>query len=161
MSKAFVKDDAPTEELGFLPRPPIPGAENYITRMGFERLREELEKLQNERAQEIHHEESNQGRLREVNYRIEALTHSLGTAVVVDPTSSDRVVFGASVDVLDESGIQHTYHLVGTDEINVKEGKISWASPIGKALLEAKIGDDVIVRRPQGDEVFEILNIRF
>ena len=84
-------------------------------------------------------------------------------AVVVDPTEvqSEKVVFGATVTISDEDDQEVTYQIVGEDEIDIKKQKISWKSPMAKALLGKSLGDEVIVKKPSGDEVFLIESIKF
>jgi transcription elongation factor GreB len=91
-------------------------------------------------------------RLREIDGRLEFLTHRMNEL---------RVVFGAWVRLADESGGELLYRLVGPDEFDVDAGLISVDSPVGRALLGRCEGDEVVVRRPKGDAVFEILEVRY
>jgi transcription elongation factor GreB len=102
-------------------------------------------------------------RLREIDGRIRRITKRLDHAVVVRPdgTQRDAVFFGAVVDVEDEEGNAKTYHLVGEDETNPTEGRISWQSPIGRALLKRRVGHVATVRRPAGEIALENVRIRY
>jgi transcription elongation factor GreB len=102
-------------------------------------------------------------RLREIDKRIRFLQRRIDLSVVVDPTlqAGDRVLFGATVTVLDEDENERIYRIVGVDEIDAKNGRVSWHSPIGKTLLQRKIGDLVILKTPQGNEDLEITAIEY
>jgi len=155
------------------------GRKNYITPQGADRLRGELKQLLNEERPElvkvIQWAASNgdrsenadyiygKRRLREIDKRIRFLSKRLEIAEIIDPLSqhSEKILFGATVTVLDESGAQRTFSIVGVDETNIKLGLISWVSPVGKALLQAKKGDTVTVHTPKGDEDWEIQKVEY
>jgi transcription elongation factor GreB len=183
MSKAFTKEDAPTPEADLEQAEndakAVPGGKNYITPAGANKLREELKQLLDVERPKIvevvswaagNGDRSENGdyiygkrRLREIDRRIRFLTKRLEIAEIVDPAQqkADRVVFGSTVSVQDEEGKKRTYSIVGIDETEIKRGRISWISPMGRALLKAKVGDTVTVRTPKGDEDLEILKISF
>ena len=73
----------------------------------------------------------------------------------------DRVYFGATVTVADESGTERTVSIVGVDELDLARGRVSWISPIATALLKASVGDTVTMRTPRGREELEVLAIRY
>ncbi|HVK70234.1 MAG TPA: transcription elongation factor GreB, partial [Polyangium sp.] len=102
-------------------------------------------------------------KLREIDRRMHYLTKRLESAVVVDPKEQkgDKVFFGAAIEVEDEDGKRHTYRIVGEDEIDSKAGRISWKSPVGRALLGKMPGDVVTVRRPAGDIEMEIVSVKY
>jgi transcription elongation factor GreB len=181
MSKAFVKendeaeDDVPETESPALPV----GTKNYITPKGAEKLKTELRHLvsverpkitdvvswaaslgdRSENADYIY----GKRRLREIDRRIRFLTKRLEIAEIVDPASiqSDSVRFGATVRVSLDGEEEKTYCIVGIDETDGKRGHVSWISPLGKALLKAKVGDVVTFRAPKGEVDVEILEIRY
>ena len=182
MSKAFTKEsDAgdDDDELGALP--PIPaGSKNYITPQGYQRLRDELFALiDTERPQivDIVHWAASNGdrsengdylygkkRLREIDRRIRFLTKRLEIAEVVDPTvhaGSEQVFFGATVTYADKAGDSHTVTIVGVDEAEPLQGKISWISPVARALTKARIGDTVVLRTPAGVDELDILEVSY
>ena len=152
---------------------------NYITPKGMARLKAELENLvkverpevvatvawaasngdRSENADYIY----GKRRLRQIDSRIRFLGKRIEAAQVVDPTQnpSDKIIFGATVTVSDDEGHQSTYQIVGEDEIDTEGGKISWKSPMAKALLGKGAGDEVQVRRPKGEIWLEILRIEF
>jgi transcription elongation factor GreB len=179
MSKAFTReDDAPEEELEVEPRVPD-GAKNYITPAGHARLKSELKALvENERPELIktvawaaaNGDRSENAdylygkkRLREIERRVRFLMKRLEAAEVVDPRDQDqdRVFFGATVTYSDASGREHTVSIVGTDEVDPARGRVSWVSPVARALLKARGGDAVTLRTPAGDERLEVLEIRY
>ena len=101
-------------------------------------------------------------RLREIDRRLRWLQKRLAELVVVRVAPRDgRVHFGMFVTVEDGEGEEHRWQLVGSDEWDVNEGKISVLSPIGKALLGKEVGDDVEVRRPKGDLELTILAVEY
>lgn len=152
---------------------------NYITPEGFERLKKEYSDLlhverpklvetvawaasngdRSENADYIY----GKRRLREIDSRLRFLTGRLDAAEVVDPKtlSGEKVVFGATVTIVNEDDITHVYKIVGEDEFDIKAGKISWQSPVALALLGKKVGDDVIVKKPSGEEFLTIEKIEF
>lgn len=150
---------------------------NYITPSGLEKLRAELRKLRDDERpkllETIAWAASNgdrsenadyiygKKRLREIEKRLRFLTKRLEIAEVVDPTTiaTEKVSFGAMVTICDEDGVETTYQIVGEDEIDAKAKKISWKSPLAKALLGKKQGDAVTVHRPAGAIEVEIMSI--
>jgi transcription elongation factor GreB len=155
-------------------------AKNYITPAGYRRLQEELARLwKDERPPVVttvawaagNGDRSENGdyiygkkRLREIDRRIRYLSKSLDRAVIVDNAGKplDRVRFGATVTYQHEdTGAERTVTIVGVDEIDGGDARISWRSPLARALLTAKVGDSVTVRAPRGPERLEITDIRY
>ncbi|WP_394848372.1 transcription elongation factor GreB [Pendulispora brunnea] len=151
---------------------------NYITKEGAKRLQDELGHLRSQERPKVVQEVADaaaQGdrsenaeyiygkkRLREIDRRIRFLTKRLEAAhVVTEPASTDRVFFGATVEVEDEEGVRSSYRIVGEDEIDLKRGHVSWRSPIGRALLKKEEGDVVLLRRPNGEIELTILSVRY
>jgi transcription elongation factor GreB len=150
---------------------------NYITKDGALRLADELKKLTVVERPKVVQEVSDaaaQGdrsenaeyiygkkRLREIDRRIRFLTKKLDAAVVVkqEEVRADMVVFGCTVDVVDEDGLRKRYTLVGADETDPSNGRLSWKSPVGRALLKKRVGDVVTVLRPAGEMELEIVSI--
>ncbi len=179
MSKAFVKEDQEPEEEESEIASPVPGGKNYITPHGLKKMRDELNTLLDVTRPEIvrtvswaasNGDRSENGdyiygkrRLREIDKRIRFLNKRMEIAEVVDPTEKrgDLVLFGATVVVEDEEGKKRKYSIVGIDETDVARGRVSWISPIGKALLQARKGDTVILRTPKGEEDLHILEVRY
>ena len=181
MSKAFSKETGQNEDDQDAGAPPIStGLKNYITPAGFKRLKVEalhlLDKERPELVKVIQWAASNgdrsenadyiygKRRLREIDRRIRFLTKRLDAAVVVDPAAredTDQVFFGATVTLMHGDGVEKIYSIVGIDEADVSRGRISWISPLAKALIKAHEGDTVTVRTPGGDESLEIIGIEY
>lgn len=152
---------------------------NYITPIGHEKLLNELDQLlRTERPQVtklIQWAASNgdrsenadyiygKRRLREIDRRIRFLTQRIELAVVVNPTQIEslKVQFGATVEILDENGLKRIITIVGVDEVDTSKGHISWQSPIGKSLLGKEVGDEVLVKVPNGELTYEIVSILY
>lgn len=164
------------------PEPTLGGElKNYITPEGEKKLRAELHDLLTLKRPEVvkvvswaaeNGDRSENGdyiygkrRLREIDRRIRFLTKRLESIEIVDPlklasaTSDGRVKFGNIVKVEDEDGNAKKYQIVGVDESNPSEGKISWISPLAKALIGSKVGDVVTLKTPKGEQDIEILSI--
>ena len=182
MSKAFTKeddrdDDAPDAELQALPT-----KKNYITPKGFHRMKDELHVLLNQTrpdlTQVVAWAASNgdrsenadyiygKRRLREIDRRIRFLSKRLEIAEVIDPAKVEaskppKVQFGATVTYANEEGVKKTVYIMGIDEIEPSKGKISWISPLAKALLNQEKGEAVTFRSPKGEEELEILEIKY
>jgi transcription elongation factor GreB len=155
------------------------GDPNYITPEGAKRLQEELAQLRARERPKVVTEVADaaaQGdrsenaeyiygkkRLREIDRRMRFLTKRLESAVVVAPDaqSGDRVFFGALVRVEDEDGKETVYQIVGEDEIDLKLGRVSWRSPIGRVLLKRMAGDTVVLRRPSGEVELTIVEVSY
>ncbi len=180
MSKAFTKEsdgdgEEPDEPVA-LPR----HIKNYMTPGGFAALQEELRHLMRvERPKVVetvawaasNGDRSENGdyiygkkRLREIDKRIRYLGKRLESAEVVDPKQQqnlDRVFFGATVTYAREDDSELTVTLVGIDEANLAEGKISWISPVAKALMKARAGDTVELASPSGTETLDVIAVRY
>ncbi|QJE73052.1 transcription elongation factor GreB [Aerophototrophica crusticola] len=161
--------------------PPLPkGTKNYITPAGFEKLQAELRSLlrvERPKVVEIvswaagNGDRSENGdylygkkRLREIDRRIRFLTKRLEASEVVDPSrqpNKTRAFFGATVTYAREDGAERTVTIVGIDEADTDQGKVSWISPIARALLKAEEGDLVKLHTPAGVEEIEVVEIRY
>lgn len=152
---------------------------NLITPNGFEKLKQERDELlrrerprvvdevrqavlqgdRSENAEYIYGKK----RLREIDKRVRFLNRRLDTAKVIDPLeqNTDCVRFGATVTVKDERGKKQTYIIVGEDEIDLAQKRISWKSPIGAGLMKAQINDELEIETPRGIIVLTILNYRY
>ena len=151
----------------------------YITTKGFAALKSEAQELLGKERPKVvetvawaagNGDRSENGdyiygkkRLREIDRRIRFLAKRMEAAEVIEPSSlsSDKVIFGATVTIEDEDGLQKSYQIVGEDEIDTEGNKISWKSPMAKAILGKKIDDEVLVKRPKQDTWITVLNIQF
>jgi transcription elongation factor GreB len=169
MSKAFTKESDADDELPR--RSPLesllpPGAKNYLTTSGAEMLREELTRLiQVERPRHAagpdDAPDAARERRRQIDDRIVYLEHSLQRASVVPPpdTSDGMVRFGASVRVRWPDGEEESLAIVGVDEADPAQGRISWVSPMARALVDAKAGQRVQFQAPAGRMELLILSV--
>jgi transcription elongation factor GreB len=178
MNQATTPDSDDEEDDG---APPIPvGAKNYMTPQGYLRMKNELLKLIDVDRPEVvqivswaasNGDRSENGdyiygkrRLRQIDGRIRFLTKRLDLAEVVDPTvhyGSDQIFFGATVRYEMQSGEEHTVTILGIDELDPLNGKISWISPVARALTKAREGDSVTLKTPGGIEELLILEVSY
>ena len=109
---------------------------------------------------EYHAAKERQG---QIEATISDLEDRLSRAMVIDPTtlSGDKIVFGATVHLADEDGKKVTYQIVGQTEADAKRGRISYNSPLGRALIGRKVGEDVEVTVPSGDRYYSVDKIEF
>jgi transcription elongation factor GreB len=158
----------------------VPGGKNYITPDGFDRLKAERRHLWTVDRPEVvrvvewaagNGDRSENGdyiygkkRLREIDRRLRFLDKRLAAAVPVDPsrqTRREQVFFGATVTYVREDDSEATVTITGIDETTFADGRISWTSPVARALMQRRVGDTVTVRTPSGPEALEILAITY
>ena len=181
MSKASTKEThAETVEEQDGPDLLPPNTRNYMTPNGFAAMQEELRRLlRDERPKVVetvawaagNGDRSENGdyiygkkRLREIDRRARYLTKRLESASVVDPKlqqKNTRVFFGATVTYIRENGEERTVTLVGIDEADLGQGKISWQSPVARALFKAEVGDTVTLCTPSSVETLEVTGLRY
>jgi transcription elongation factor GreB len=182
MNKAFTKesDDADDDDTDSS-APTMPaGVKNYITPAGYARLRAELLSLLDEERPKVveivswaakNGDRSENGdylygkkRLREIDRRIRFLTKRLDIAEVVDPSvhhGADQVFFGATVRYGYAHDEERTITIKGVDESDSAAGEISWIAPMARALLGARVGDEVRVQTPAGVDLVEVLAVSY
>lgn len=180
MSKAFTRepDAAEDDDDGIAP-PALPaGTKNYLTPAGYKGLRAELLQLLDAERPKIvdivswaakNGDRSENGdylygkkRLREIDRRIRFLTKRLDVAEVADPAlhfGGDQVFFGATVTYVNQRDEQRTVTIKGIDEVDNLKGEVSWVSPIARALLKTRVGDEVQLMTPGGLEQIEVVDI--
>ena len=182
MNKAFVKeaddadDDAADAALPAIP----PGTKNYMTPAGHRRMKGELLQLIDTDRPEVvkivswaasNGDRSENGdyiygkrRLREIDRRIRFLTKRLDLAQVVDPSvhyGNDQIFFGATVRYQNQAGEERVVTIVGIDELDPLHGKISWISPVARAMTKSREGDTITLNTPAGMEELEILGVHY
>ena len=147
MSRAFIKEDdsnVSAEELPERPQSPHP---NYVTPSGLTALQSQLAELQEQRRQLLEHPDAilAQEHLKPVERDIRYFQERIERAVVIDPASQprDKVAFGAMVTTVDDDDAERRFAIVGEDEADPAAGKLSWASPLARALMGAAVGDVV------------------
>lgn len=188
MSKAFTRepdaaDDDSDEGAAGTVAPMLPaGARNYITQGGLRRLRDELQHLlhkerpavtavvswaagNGDRSENADYQYGKR-RLREIDRRIRFLGKRIDLAEVIDPEQprgdrADQVFFGATVCYEGQSGELHTVTIVGVDEIDLARGRISWVSPLARALLKARSGHTLVFHAPGGTEELTIVEVKY
>ena len=184
MSKAFTREsEAPADddddEVGGLPALP-PGSKNYLTPAGYARLRAELMSLLDDERPKIveivswaakNGDRSENGdylygkkRLREIDRRIRFLTKRLDIVEVADPSihfGHDQVFFGATVTYVNQRDEERTITIKGIDEVDNLKGEVSWIAPIARALLKARVGDEVQLMTPGGLEQIEVVAVSY
>lgn len=162
MSRAFVKEadgDAVAEDL---PERPVSPHANYVTPAGLRFLREQVNVLQSLRSELAGSEDmADKQRLKSVERDLRYFDERASTAVLVDPSAGadDHVHFGSTVEALDPDGNNLRFAIVGEDEADAAAGKISWVSPLARALLDAQVDDVVTWRRPVGDKELTVVSI--
>ncbi len=164
MSRAFVKESDEELAAGELPERSLSDQPNYVTPRGLKLLRERMRDLQQERDQLAAADEPMaKQKLLEVKRDLRYFNAQVERAVVVDPRGQphDEARFGASVTISDEDGQRHTFYIVGDDEADVAASRISWAAPLAKAVIGAKVGDTVKWQRPAGTTEVEIVSISY
>src|SRR5574340_320311 len=169
-----IKAAGQRQQSGALPQ----AGKNYITPLGYARLKNELTHLLDAERPELvrvvawaasNGDRSENGdyiygkkRLREIDRRIRFLNKRLDSAVIVDPAArgeTDQIFFGATVTYLDDAGGEHTITIVGMDEVDPGRGHVSWVSPIARALLRKRAGDTAAVLTPLGEQEIEIVEV--
>jgi transcription elongation factor GreB len=181
MSKAFTKETDDVEDEAPEGGAPLPsGLKNYMTPPGFAAMQDEMRQLVRvERPKVVetvawaagNGDRSENGdyiygkqRLREIDRRIRYLTKRMENAEVVDParqTRRDQVFFGATVTYATADGSENTITIVGVDEATADAKRVSWVSPIARALLKAREGDTVDLKTPAGIETIEVVTIEY
>ncbi|MEY3747347.1 MAG: hypothetical protein RL194_806 [Pseudomonadota bacterium] len=163
MSRGFVKEDDLEHAGTDLPERPVSEHPNYVTPSGLRQLEAESMRLEKLRAGLSPKKEDPviQQQLAVIERDLRYFKARLEQAIPVDPVNQpkDKVLFGATVQMEDEEGVLHTFTIVGEDEADIAAHKVSWVSPLAKALLGHKTGDSVIWRRPAGDMTLEIIDI--
>jgi len=182
VNKAFVKENDGDEDDELAPALRLPaGSKNYMTRRGYDALRVELDQLVRiERPKLVetvawaagNGDRSENGdyiygkkRLREIDRRIRFLIKRIESAEVVDPERQqglEQVFFGATVSFCDlETGDEQTWQIVGVDEADAAQGRISWISPLARAVLKARAGDVVRFQSPAGMREIEVTEVQY
>jgi transcription elongation GreA/GreB family factor len=162
MSRAFVKENE--DQVPELPERPQSPHPNFVTPRGLALLREQLAELEiakhrHQTEKDLLDKEALQVAERDLRYVQERITR----AILVDPAQQpkDRVDFGAHVDTEDENGTKRHFEIVGEDEADPNQGKLSWVSPLALALKDAKVGDTVVWKRPAGDLELDVIGIHY
>jgi transcription elongation factor GreB len=169
MSKAFTREETDGPDIPDLP--PLvstlaPGARNYITAAGAQKLRDELQQLAEVTRPALAASSGDpdvKRQLAKLDQRIMQLEESVQSSEIIVPSDgpADVVRFGATVTVRESDGNEASYRIVGVDEMDIDRGWVSWVSPIAKALLNRKRGENIRFKFPSGEETLQILDIRY
>jgi transcription elongation factor GreB len=164
MSRGFVKEDDLEHAGTDVPERPISAQPNYVTASGYALLQAESQRLDlARRALEANKDApAGQEQLAIINRDLRYISARLESALLTKPdVASSLVLFGATVTMEDDESNQHTYEIVGEDEADIKANKVSWTSPLAKALIGHKVGESVIWQRPAGNTSLEIISINY
>ncbi|OHD21387.1 MAG: hypothetical protein A2Y38_09780 [Spirochaetes bacterium GWB1_59_5] len=180
MSRAFIGDDqydAADDEAPEIKMPIPSGSRNYLTPTGAARLADELRALETEErprlAAEIDKMSKSGGQaspeslsnarraLGRADRRMEYLSKMASIAETVEPPAEglDRIKFGATATVADEAGAESTWRIVGVDEADPGHGLIGWTSPIARALIGKKPGDEAVAKLPEGERRYVVVSV--
>jgi transcription elongation GreA/GreB family factor len=160
MSRAFVNEDNAAAQADQPVERQVSAQPNYVTPTGFAQLQAKLAEVQN-----LLNEQSAKGELADKQRQADLerdwryFNQRLQSAQVVAAASTNKVKIGAWVTFADEQGTEQRVQLVGEDQADAVGGLINWGSPLGRALLGAQVGDEVLWKRPAGDLVIEVLAI--
>ena len=165
MSRGFVKEDDLEHAGTDVPERPVSQHANYVTTNGYKQLEDLAEALEKQRL-DLSSKKDDQTAMQQlavINRDLRYVAARLESAIVIgkDKQDNQTVLFGAVVTVEDEAGDSHIYTIVGEDEADIKANKISYTSPLGKALIGHKLDETVIWLRPAGNQELTITAIQF
>ena len=164
MSRGFVKEDDLEHAGTDVPERQLSQHPNYVTVNGYAQLEKLATELEQQRLSlsATKDEQQAQQKLAVINRDLRYVAARLENALVTRPDlNAEQVLFGATVTVEDEDGASHTYEIVGEDEADIKANKVSWVSPLAKALIGHKIGESVVWTRPAGNAMLEIIAVNY
>lgn len=164
MSRGFIKEDDLEHAGTDVPERQISQHANYVTVNGYAQLEKLATELEQRRLSlsASKDEQQAQQKLAVINRDLRYVAARLENALVTIPyLNAEQVLFGATVTVEDEDGASHTYEIVGEDEADIKANKVSWVSPLAKALIGQKIGESVLWMRPAGNAMLEIIAVKY
>jgi transcription elongation factor GreB len=166
MSRGFVKEDDQEEVPMVPPRAHLPaGVPNYVTQAGMDELLAEQQALLDEiKNLDIASENERRIAVNHITAKLQLLNNRINEARIIDLKEQplDEIRFGATVTLKTEGTNDiETFQIVGVDETDISRGKISFLSPLARVLTNKKAGDKVILKRPKGDHVFEIMGISY
>jgi len=165
MSRAFVKEND-LEHAGIdIPERPLSDEPNYVTPRGLSLLHQTIDDLENER-ETLNAKKDDpmvKQKIAVIERDMRYFAARIESAILTNPLEEDpsHVLFGAKVTVEDEEGELLTFEIVGEDEANIHEGRVSYLSPLAEALIGAAVGDEVIWEKPMVDSYITILKINY
>ena len=164
MSRGFVKEDDLEHAGTDVPERQISPHPNYVTVNGYAQLEKLATDLETQRIllSAKKDDAAAIAQLAVINRDLRYVAARLENALITKPdAAAQQVLFGATVTVEDEEGASHTYEIVGEDEADIKANKVSWTSPLAKALIGHKVGETVVWARPAGNTALEIIKINY
>lgn len=161
MSRAFVNEDTAAADANQPVERLVSSQPNYVTAQGLVLLQQQVRSLQNQHsAQHALGDKADKQRLADLERDLRYYTQRLRTAQVVAPAlSTEKAQIGSWVTFADEEDRRQRVQLVGEDQADAAKKLINWGSPLGRALLGARVGDEVVWKRPAGDQVIEVVGI--
>ncbi|MFJ5284003.1 GreA/GreB family elongation factor [Pseudomonas sp. NPDC088429] len=161
MSRAFVNEDNAAAQADQPVERQVSEQPNYVTSQGLAQLQARVAELQTQHAeQSAKGEQADKQRLADLQRDLRYFNQRLSSAqVAVAATSRDKVQIGSWVTYADEHDTERRVQLVGEDQADAAKGLINWGSPLGRALLGARLNDEVLWQRPAGDQVIEVIRI--
>jgi transcription elongation factor GreB len=168
VSKAFTResDEAGADEVAFRRPSPAPGVKRYITKAGADRLRQQANELREEkRALAAGGGAGNSetvGKTRRLEAAIQRTEETLDSIIVAEPPADpEKVGFGALVQIRGQDGEEEIYQIVGVDEADAEQGRISTLSPLAQALMNRRTGDKVRFKSPAGEQEMAVLGVHY
>ncbi len=165
MSRAFIKENDLEHASIDLPERPLSNRPNYVTANGLKLLNTQIDtlKMQREKLKQNKDDSLINQKIAMIERDIRYYAAQIESAIIALPQNEDygTVLFGAKVTVENEDGTISTFEIVGEDEANVHQGKVSYVSPLAEALIGSKIGDEVLWAKPMGDTYLIIRNIEY
>jgi transcription elongation factor GreB len=165
MSRGFVKEDDLEHAGTDLPERLVSQHANYVTTAGLAALEKEIQQLDDQRLALTQQKDDPiaSQKLAKIDRDIRYIANRLKSAILVNHTNqpTDSVLFGATVTAEDDVGDRHTFTIVGEDEADIAQHKVSWVSPLAKALIGHKVGETVSWQRPAGNLNLEIIEIKY
>ncbi|VVM80535.1 Transcription elongation factor GreB [Pseudomonas fluorescens] len=161
MSRAFVNEDNAAAQADQPVERQVSEQPNYVTAQGLAQLQEKVAELQTLHAeQSARGEQADKQRLADLQRDLRYFNQRLSSAqVAVAATSRDKVQIGSWVTYADEHDTERRVQMVGEDQADASKGLINWGSPLGRALLGARLNDEVLWQRPAGDQMIEVIRI--
>ena len=161
MSRAFVNEDQAAAQASQPVERKVSDQPNYVTAQGLAYLQQRVAHLNRLRSELLAlGEQADKQRVADIERDLRYFNARQQSAQVVPPAlSRDKVLIGSRVTYLDEQDREHKVQLVGEDQADIAAGLINWGSPLGRALLGAGPGDEVVWRRPVGDQSIEVVTI--
>jgi transcription elongation GreA/GreB family factor len=164
MSRAFVKEND-LEHAGIdIPERPVSQLPNYVTPNGYKQLKEKIQLIETEikSIKELEDSPENKQNKMKLERDLRYYLKRIEKAILIDKhEDNNKILFGANVILVDENNVTYKFQIVGEDEADIKQNKLSYVSPLAKELIGSSIGDEVIWKRADGNRVVFIDSINY